>query len=42
MTIRLGAIAPDFTQESTAGTIDFHDWAGDSWVMLFSHPAATR
>lgn len=38
MTIRLGDIAPDFTQESTDGTIDFYDWAGDSWVVLFSHP----
>ena len=38
MTIRLGDIAPDFTQESTKGTINFHDWAGDSWVVLFSHP----
>jgi alkyl hydroperoxide reductase subunit AhpC len=38
-TLRLGDIAPDFTQESTAGTIRFHEWAGDSWVVLFSHPA---
>jgi alkyl hydroperoxide reductase subunit AhpC len=38
MTIRLGDIAPDFTQESTKGTINFYDWAGDSWVVLFSHP----
>ncbi|HSO23527.1 MAG TPA: peroxiredoxin [Chondromyces sp.] len=38
MTIRLGDIAPDFVQESTAGTIRFHDWAGESWVVLFSHP----
>jgi alkyl hydroperoxide reductase subunit AhpC len=38
MTIRLGDTAPDFTQKSTAGTISFHDWAGDSWVVLFSHP----
>jgi alkyl hydroperoxide reductase subunit AhpC len=38
MTIRLGDIAPDFTQESTDGTINFYDWAGDSWVVLFSHP----
>ncbi len=39
MTLRLGDTAPDFTQESTAGPISFHEWAGDSWVVLFSHPA---
>ncbi len=38
-TLRLGDIAPDFTQDSTAGKISFHQWAGDSWVVLFSHPA---
>lgn len=38
-TLRLGDTAPDFTQDSTAGRIAFHDWAGDSWVVLFSHPA---
>ncbi len=38
MTIRLGDIAPDFTQDSTEGTIRFHEWAGNSWVVLFSHP----
>jgi len=38
MTIQLGQTAPDFTTETTAGTIRFHDWAGDSWVVLFSHP----
>jgi thioredoxin-dependent peroxiredoxin len=38
-TLRLGDTAPDFTQESTAGTLRFHEWAGDSWVVLFSHPA---
>ena len=38
MAIQLGAIAPDFTQESTDGTIHFHEWAGDKWVVLFSHP----
>ncbi len=38
MTIRLGDIAPDFSQESTAGTINFHEWSGDSWCILFSHP----
>ena len=39
MAIRLGDTAPDFTADSTEGTIDFHEWAGDSWVILFSHPA---
>src|SRR3954464_11452361 len=39
MTLRLGDTAPDFTQESPAGTIHFHEWAGNSWVVLFSHPA---
>ncbi len=38
-TLRLGDTAPDFTQDSTAGPIHFHQWAGDSWVVLFSHPA---
>jgi thioredoxin-dependent peroxiredoxin len=38
MTIRLGDIAPDFEQDSTEGSIRFHDWAGKSWVVLFSHP----
>lgn len=38
MSVQLGDTAPDFTQESTEGTIHFHEWAGDSWVMLFSHP----
>jgi alkyl hydroperoxide reductase subunit AhpC len=38
-TLRLGDTAPDFSQDSTAGKISFHDWAGDSWVVLFSHPA---
>lgn len=38
MSVRLGDEAPDFTQDSTVGPIHFHEWAGDSWVMLFSHP----
>ena len=37
--LRLGDTVPDFVQESTEGTIRFHEWAGNSWVVLFSHPA---
>ena len=39
MAIRLGDEAPDFTAETTQGSISFHDWLGDSWGVLFSHPA---
>lgn len=39
MTLRLGDTAPDFTVESSAGTIHLHEWMGDSWVFFFSHPA---
>ena len=39
MTLRLGDKVPDFTQDSSEGQISFYDWAGDSWVVLFSHPA---
>jgi alkyl hydroperoxide reductase subunit AhpC len=39
MALRLGDNAPDFTQDSSQGPIHFHEWAGDSWVVLFSHPA---
>ncbi|OFA04619.1 peroxiredoxin [Duganella sp. HH101] len=39
MTIRLGDNAPDFEQDSSIGKLHFHEWAGDSWVVLFSHPA---
>ncbi|CAH8285481.1 alkyl hydroperoxide reductase subunit AhpC [Mariniflexile fucanivorans] len=38
-TIRLGDVAPNFTAESTEGKINFHDWLGESWGILFSHPA---
>jgi len=39
MSLRLGDTAPDFVQESSEGTIRFHEWLGDSWGVLFSHPA---
>lgn len=39
MAIRLGEPAPDFTAETTEGTIKFHEWLGSSWGVLFSHPA---
>ena len=39
MALQLGDIVPDFTQDSSEGPISFHQWVGDSWVVLFSHPA---
>ena len=39
MALRLGDTVPNFTQASSEGEIDFYKWAGDSWVVLFSHPA---
>jgi alkyl hydroperoxide reductase subunit AhpC len=39
MALHIGSIAPDFEQDSTAGKITFHQWLGDSWGVLFSHPA---
>ncbi|MBB6463466.1 peroxiredoxin [Flammeovirga kamogawensis] len=38
-TIRLGDVAPNFTAQTSEGEIDFHNWLGDSWGILFSHPA---
>ena len=38
MALQLNDTAPDFTQDSTQGPLHFHEWAGDSWVVLFSHP----
>ena len=39
MSLHIGSIAPDFEQDSTEGQIKFHQWIGDKWAVLFSHPA---
>ena len=38
MSLRINDLAPDFTAETTQGTVRFHDWIGDGWAILFSHP----
>ncbi|MBI4635444.1 MAG: redoxin domain-containing protein, partial [Candidatus Rokubacteria bacterium] len=38
MSLRLGDTAPDFTAETTEGALSFHEWLGDRWAILFSHP----
>jgi alkyl hydroperoxide reductase subunit AhpC len=39
MALTIGDTAPDFEAETTEGKVSFHDWVGDSWAVLFSHPS---
>ena len=38
MTLKINSLAPDFTAETSEGKLSFHEWLGDSWGVLFSHP----
>ena len=42
MSLRINDEAPNFTAETTQGTINFHDWIGNGWAVLFSHPRISR